>query len=193
VATQYPMYTSAQGSGSANNNHGVVFHGGNVPSDGPLDSVSLGSYELGFVGSRVVAVTGGDHETGVQKAVTAGTLAYWADRNFIIKMVNSTIGGVSNSSLVGGADFGQRRRVHGNTKQNYKDVVGAIQAGYWNIYGGTWNTPPTAISTYHRSTTNNAVEASDAEVAVSRAVQGEFTYMTNSPNPVSADYDEKTG
>ena len=70
-----------------------------------MNGVSVGSANLGFVGSRVLVTN------GVAKAVSAALIAY-NTRQPVGMRVSSTIGGQSNTALRSGADVPRGRGLH---------------------------------------------------------------------------------
>ena len=104
----------AYSAASVRNNNGTIVKAGNVSSDGPITKV-LGLNDLAddkgeAIGSKAdygtISQGNTGDKAGVQKAVSAGTLAFNASATQWVMQggnVSTTIGGVANTSLVGGA------------------------------------------------------------------------------------------
>lgn len=175
MATTQSDGVSAVTATSTVNNGGVAK---NVGTSSVLDNVTLGDNNVGVFGSTVV--DGSDTD----KALSAGTFAY-NNEDPIAKRVTTSLATVSNTVLRSGALVPSLIRSI-NKRESFKVVrtATAIRAGYWNIYSGTWSTPPT--STTESPGTDNAANPT-------RSVPGELVYRTGAKLPVRDDYKSKTG
>ena len=174
MATQQ-VNGSAVTATSTNNKGGAVVNGGTTTI---LDSVDLGYSNVGVFGTAVV--NGDDTD----KALSAGTFSYNNDSP-IAKRVTTTLSGVTNTVLRSGASQpGLIRSIHKLEVVRTRRLTTAIRAGYWNIYSGSFTTPPTvAVDSF----------PSDDAANPSRTVPGELTYKTGAPTPVNDNYKAKTG
>jgi hypothetical protein len=174
MATQQ-VNGSAVTATSTKNIGGAVINGGTTTI---LDSVDLGYSDVGVFGSSVADGTDTD------KALSAGTFSY-NNQSPIAKRVTETLSGVTNTVLQSGADQpGLIRSIHKLEVVRTRRLTTAIRAGYWNIYSGSFTTPPTvAVDTF----------ATDEAATPTRSVPGELTYKTGAPTPVNDNYKEKTG
>lgn len=174
MATQQ-VNGSAVTATSTNNSGGAVINGGTTTI---LDSVDLGYSNVGVFGSSVVDGTNTD------KALSAGTFSY-SNQSPVAKRVTTELSGVSNTFLQSGASKpGLTRSIHKLEVVRTRRLTTAIRAGYWNIYSGSFTTPPTvAVDTF----------ATDEAATPTRSVPGELTYKTGAPTPVNDNYKAKTG
>ena len=172
---------------------GTVVKGGNVASDSPMTN-SLGVNTLAddfgtSFGSKVVAQADTGDKAGVDKAVTAGTLAYQAGATEWVMRggnVTSTLGGVSNDILVSPArdtgDLNDFATEAARTKINDR-LVGSKADEAFDIYarpstaivpGRTKGTDAGVVSTMVNPEDGTAAVAT--EIAPSLLVPGELTY-----------------
>ena len=188
----------AYSAASVKNNNGTIVKAGNVSSDGPITKV-LGLNDLAddkgeAFGSKVVVNDGTGAATtdraGVQKAVSAGTLAYQAGAtNWVVQGGNVTtaLGGVANTVLIGGA-----RDYSGSINDDATEVartkisdklVGSMSDVAFDIYaapstqivpGRTKGTGAGNALAFVNPADGTAAVAS--EIAPSDAVPGELTY-----------------
>lgn len=174
MATQQ-VNGSAVTATSTNNKGGAVVNGGTTTL---LDTVELGYSNVGVFGSSVVDNNDAD------KALSAGTFSY-SNQKPVAKRVTTTLSGVSNTVLRSGADQpGLIRSIHKLEVVRTRRLTTAIRAGYWNIYSGSFTTPPTvAVDTL----------ATDEAATPTRSVPGELVYKTGAPTPVQDNYKAKTG
>lgn len=180
---------------SAKNDAGTVVKGGTPASDSPIQNV-LGLNTLAddrgeAFGSKVVANDGTGAVTtdraGVQKAVSGGTLAFQAGAtNWVMQggNVSTTIGGVANTSLIGGArdyagdlnDFAtEAARVIIDTERVGASGYDVFAAPSSNIVPGHTRLAEAGdASVFVNPADGSAAVAS--EIAPSQAVPGELTY-----------------
>ena len=162
--------------GSTNNNHGTAKNVGTVST--VLENSSLGGTNLGVFGSTVI--DGMDTD----KSLSGGTIAHNHVKPITFR-ITTELGGVDNTSLVTTAnDPTQLRSIHKRESYKVNKIATAIRAGYWNIYTGTWTTPPTA-------TTESP--GTDEAATPTRSVPGELVYKTGAKVPVQDNYKAKTG
>ena len=175
MATQQ-VNGSAVTSTSTRNNGGAVIKAGTSAT--LVDNVALGYSNVGVFGSSVADGTNTD------KALSAGTFSY-NNQSPIDKRVTTTLSGVSNTYLQSGAAKPDLvRSIHKLEVVRTRRLTTAIRAGYWNIYSGSFTTPPTvAVDTF----------ATDEAATPTRSVPGELTYKTGAPTPVNDNYKAKTG
>lgn len=174
MATQQ-VNGSAVTATSTNNKGGAVVNGGTTTL---LDTVELGYSNVGVFGSSVIDNNDAD------KALSAGTFSY-SNQKPVAKRVTTTLSGVSNTVLRSGADQpGLIRSIHKLEVVRTRRLTTAIRAGDWNIYSGSFSTPPTvAVDTL----------ATDEAATPTRSVPGELVYKTGAPTPVQDNYKAKTG
>lgn len=180
---------------SAKNDAGTVVKGGTPASDSPIQNV-LGLNTLAddrgeAFGSKVVANDGTGAVTtdraGVQKAVSGGTLAFSAGATQWVMQggnVSTTIGGVANTSLIGGArdyagdlnDFAtEAARVIIDTERVGASGYDVFAAPSSNIVPGRTRLAEAGdASVFVNPADGSAAVAS--EIAPSQAVPGELTY-----------------
>lgn len=155
---------------------------------GALDSSIASNLLNGLAAARGSDIIGQSFATGVAggivKSVSAGVLAYQAKTKYVIRRVSTTIGGVANTILLSGAANKLKRSIHkvGATIKSWR-VTTAIRAGYYDIYSGTFTTPPT---------NGTDTIATDDAANPTRAIPGELTYKYAKPLPQMADYAAKT-
>jgi hypothetical protein len=195
----------AYSAASVKNNNGTIVKGGDVASDGPVTSV-LGINELAddkgeSFGSKVVANDGTGVNTtdraGVKKAVSGGTLAYSASATEWVMRggnVSTTLGGVANTQLVGGA-----RDYSGSLNDEATEVartkIADIKVGSYATQGFDMLAKPSTNINPNRSGSGtdgkgvgagvpqtfvnpaDGTAAVASEIAPTRAVPGELTYF----------------
>jgi hypothetical protein len=190
--------TTAQGSGSTNNNGGSLIKAGNPATDSPISRnvtlVELADDKGESFGSKVVANDGTGAATtdraGVAKAVSGGTLAFTPDATQWVMRggnVSTTLGGVANTTLVGGArDYSGAINDDATTvaKTKISDrLVGSMSDVAFDVYAA----PSTQIVPGRTKGTGagnalafvnpaDGTAAVAAEIAPSDAVPGELTY-----------------
>lgn len=144
-----------------------------------LDNVSVARAQSDVFGSTVV--DGDDTD----EALSASVIAYNNQRPIAMRLTTE-ISGQSNTFLRSGANVpGQLRSINKRESFKVSRIATAIRAGYWNIYSGTWSTPPTS-----------ATESPGNDVAASptRSAPGDLVFRTGQPLPVrNQDYKPKTG
>lgn len=175
MATVQSDGTSAVTATSTKNVGGAVKNAG---SSTLVDNVALGDQNVSIFGSTVV--DGADTD----KSLSAGTFKYDNQRP-VAKRVTTTLATVSKPFLQSGALVpGNLRLLHKRESYKVNKIATAIRAGYWNIYTGTWTTPPTA-------TTESP--GTDEAATPTRSVPGELVYKTGAKVPVQDNYKAKTG
>jgi hypothetical protein len=188
----------AYSAASVKNNAGTIVKGGTPAGDSPIQNVKseadLANDRGESFGSKVVANDGTGLDTtdraGVTKAVSTGTLAYQADATeWVVRggNVSTTLGGVANTQLIGGA-----RDYSGQINDDATEVartkisdrlVGSKADEAFDIYAR----PSTNIVPGRTKGSNaglpsvfvNPADGTDAvasEIAPSNAVPGELTY-----------------
>ena len=200
----------AYSAASVRNNNGTIVKAGNVSSDGPITKV-LGLNDLAddkgeAIGSKAdygtISQGNTGDKAGVQKAVSAGTLAFSASATQWVMQggnVSTTIGGVANTSLVGGArDYDAKRNDFATEAARVIIDTELVGASGFDVFA----VPSTEIvpgRTNHgyagnASTFVNPADGTAAvatEIAPSQAVPGELTYMFGAINPKQDDYKDK--
>ena len=144
-----------------------------------LDNVAVTRAQSDVFGSTVI--DGAD----TNEALSASVIAYNNQRPVAMR-VSTTISGQSNTVLRSAANVPSHLRSI-NKRESFKvnKIATAIRAGYWNIYSGTWSTPPTA--TTESPGTDNAANPT-------RSAPGDLVFKTGAPVPVrDQDYKAKTG
>ena len=188
----------AYSAASVKNNAGTIVKGGTPAGDSPIQNVKseadLADDRGESFGSKVVANDGTGGSTtdraGVTKAVSGGTLAYQASATeWVVRggNVSTTLGGVANTQLIGGA-----RDYSGQINDDATEVartkisdrlVGSKADEAFDIYAR----PSTNIVPGRTKGSNaglptvfvNPADGTDAvasEIAPSNAVPGELTY-----------------
>ena len=200
----------AYSAASVRNNNGTIVKAGNVSSDGPITKV-LGLNDLAddkgeAIGSKAdygtISQGNTGDKAGVQKAVSAGTLAFNASATQWVMQggnVSTTIGGVANTSLVGGARDYDAKRNDFLTEANRviidTELVGASGFDVFAVPsaaivpGRTNHGYAGNASTFVNPADGTAAVAT--EIAPSQAVPGELTYMFGAINPKQDDYKDK--
>jgi hypothetical protein len=143
-----------------------------------------------------VEASGAAHAFSTQKAYSAGTFAY-AQSDYMVRTVATTVNGVVNTTLLFG---NEEHRVHRNIANSQKGALlsTAYRAGYWQALGVSgqrtnWTTSPTTGNVTYRSTTNNAVTASDEAIYKTyKSIPGELTYMYGAIDANQDDYAART-
>lgn len=190
--------TTAQGSGSTKNNGGSLIKAGNPASDSPISRnvtlVELADDKGESFGSKIVANDGTGAATtdraGVAKAVSGGTLAFTPNATQWVMRggnVSTTLGGVANTELVGGArDYSGVINDDATTvaKTKISDrLVGSMSDVAFDVYaapstqivpGRTKGTGAGNALTFVNPADGTAAVAT--EIAPSDAVPGELTY-----------------
>jgi hypothetical protein len=179
---------------SVKNNAGTVVKGGTPASDSPIQTV-LGVNDLAddrgeSFGSKVVVQADTGDRAGVTKAVSTGTLAYQASATeWVVRggNVSTTLGGVANTQLIGGArDYSGQINDDATQVARTKisdRLVGSKANEAFDIYAR----PSAAIVPGRTKGSNaglpsvfvNPADGTDAvasEIAPSNAVPGELTY-----------------
>jgi hypothetical protein len=159
---------------STKNNGGVAKH---IGTSSILDNVSVTNPPVGVFGSTVLDNSYSD------KALSGGVFKY-DNVKPISKRVTTTLATVDKPVLQSGALVPTNlRMLHKRESYKVSQIATAIRAGQWNIYTGTWATPPT--STTETPGTDNAANPT-------RSKPGELVYKTGAPLPVRDDYKAKT-
>ena len=208
---------AASGNGSApsveKNNGGTVVGGGSISATGPMTkNVSVNNMANDFgksFGSKVIAKVGtGSKYTdrvgisgAVPGSVTAGTtvLGYKANSTqWVMKggNVTVTLGGVANTTLIGGQAGPKPDRDSTNQIQNTRtigsldiDVLARPSSGiasYRIITGGG-----TGTNFINPAVAGGATDSADSAAVPTRAVPGELVYMYGSVLPKQDNYKAK--
>jgi len=188
----------AYSAASVKNNAGTIVKGGTPAGDSPIQNVKseadLADDRGESFGSKVVANDGTGGSTtdraGVTKAVSGGTLAYQASATeWVVRggNVSTTLGGVANTQLIGGArDYSGQINDDATQVARTKisdRLVGSKANEAFDIYAR----PSTNIVPGRTKGSNaglpsvfvNPADGTDAvasEIAPSNAVPGELTY-----------------
>lgn len=185
---------------------GTVLRGGSNAAGVMTKSLSLAEIaddQGQSFGSKVVANDGTGSKftdkAGVDKAVAGGTLAYQAGATeWVVKggNVSTTLGGVANTTLIGGQagpDPVRDNIAQLETTRDYGvldiDVLAAPASGY-NSYR-TITGGGVEKNYINPSVTGGATNSSDAAANTTRAVPGQLVYRTGAANPKQDDYKAK--
>jgi hypothetical protein len=166
---------------SANTVKNVGGTGKNVGTKSDVLSTSnLGLYAAA-TGS--VVVDGSD----IDPALSAGTFANNSSTP-VAKRVSVSLANVANSVLQSGAAVpGLVKSVHKIESIVTRRLATSIRAGHWNIYTGTFSTPPTvATDAFHKSV--SSAPFIDKVANVSKSNPGVVVYRTGSKLPVTNTY-----
>jgi hypothetical protein len=174
----YSVPPNTKSSGAVNN-RGTVARGGSVAS-GKLTNVGVSRYNTDVFASTVIDNGWAD------KAVSGGAFAY-GDRDGVAMRTTSTIGGVSNTALLAGANVPALvRSIHKLETLRTRRFTTAIRANKYNRYTGQFDNGFPVVATDSLAT--------DTAATPSRAVPGQLTYKLGQPAPVTGnDYKAKTG
>lgn len=118
----------------------IDYNGGSAKDIGSastaLNAVAFGRPKQLTFGSTVVSGT--QNVTGGLAAGTFGT------NGAVIRWVTSDVAGVANTTMSTlGLQPAQQRMINKRESVRGDGKATAIRAGYWNIYGASWNTTPT--------------------------------------------------
>tara|TARA_Y100000004_G_scaffold127986_1_gene144122 strand:+ start:2061 stop:2699 length:639 start_codon:yes stop_codon:yes gene_type:complete len=185
---------------------GTVLKGGSNAAGVMTKSLSLADVadDVGQAfGSKVVANDGTGSEftdkVGVGKAQSGGTIAYNADgTEWVVKggNVTTTLGGVANTTLIGGQagpDPVRDNIAQLETTRDYGvldlDVLAAPASGlnsFRTITGGgvEKNYIDPAVA-------GGATNSNDSAANTTRAIPGEFVYRNGSANPIQDNFKSK--
>jgi len=185
---------------------GTVIRGGSNAAGVMTNSLSLADIaddQGQSFGSKVVTNDGTGSEftdrVGVEKAQSGGSIAYNADATeWVVKggNVTTTLGGVANSTLIGGAagpDPVRDNVAELETTRDYGvldlDVLAAPASGinsFRTITGGgvEKNYIDPAVA-------GGATNSNDSAANTTRAIPGEFVYRNGSANPIQDDFKSK--
>ena len=173
---------------------GTIVKAGNIAAGDPITK-SLGTDELAddfgkSFGSKIVAQADTGDKAGVQKANSAGTLAFNANSTQWIMQggnVTTTVGGVANTELIGaGRDYNNKLNTFSEEAGRVKvsdRLIGSKANEAFNIYarpdsdivpGRTKGSNAGNASTMTDPATGSAT--STGAVASTQAVPGELTY-----------------
>jgi len=188
---------------------GTVLRGGSNAAGVMTKSLSLAEIaddQGQSFGSKVVANdgTGGElsDKAGVDKAVSGGTLAYQAgSTEWVVKggNVSTTLGGVANTTLIGGQagpDPVRDNIAKLETTRDYGDIDVDVLA---NHVGSSGDYSPAVtitgggaeINFINPAVTGGATNSADAAANTTRAVPGQLVYRTGAANPKQDDYKAK--
>lgn len=183
---------------------GTVLKGGSNAAGVMTNSLSLAEIadDLGqSYGSKVVSKGGAAEydRVGVDKAQSGGSLAYNADgTEWVMKggNVSTTLGGVANTTLIGGAAGPdpvrnniavlETTRDHG---QRDVDVLAVPASGFnsWiTITGGG-----SVVNYIDPAVAGGATNSTDSAANTTRAIPGEFVYRDGSANPIQDNFKSK--
>ena len=170
---------------------GTIVKAGNIAAGDPITK-SLGTDELAddfgkSFGSKIVAQADTGDKAGVQKANSAGTLAFNANSTQWIMQggnVTTTIGGVANTELIGaGRDYNNKLNTFSEEVARLSIDTELVGASGFNVFAA----PSTDIvpGRTRKSVAGDAsvfvnpadgTDAVRSEIAPSQAVPGELTY-----------------
>jgi hypothetical protein len=183
---------------------GTVLRGGSNAAGVMTKSLSLAEIaddQGQSYGSKVVSKGGAAEydRVGVDKAVSGGTLAYKAgSTEWVVKggNVSTTLGGVANTTLIGGQAGPDpvRDNIAGlETTRDYGDVdidvLAAPASGissYRTITGGG-----SEVNYINPAVAGGATNSADSAANTTRAIPGEFVYRDGSANPIQDDFKSK--
>lgn len=166
-----------------NNDGGSVLHAGNVPAARRLDVLALGLPDY----VRSEAVVAG---TNVQKALTAGTLAYQPDRSFVMMKVSETLSGVANTVLLTGSSWpGYRRKAPNLTNVRTTFLSGLTWSNSTDLPTYTFTKVDRNQVFWGISQNGTSFVADDSVTAVTNGkFLGELTYRDGSFLPINDEY-----
>jgi hypothetical protein len=142
-----------------------------------LNNVSITNPPVGVFGSTVL-----DNEYA-DKALPDGVFKHNNLRP-VAKRTSTTLASVSKPVLQSGALVpANLRMLHKRESYKVRQIATAIRSGEWNIYTGSWGTPP-------NSTTENP--GIDNAANVSRSSPGQLVYRSGARLPVRDNYKVKT-
>jgi hypothetical protein len=131
------------------------------------------------------------------KLFSAGNFAKMLAEKYIIRRVTTEMAGSTGRTklLSGGSDMGFRRSIHKIHTVSTVKTASAIRANKFNRYTGDWDTgePPVVSSDHFANIAGTITATNDDAATPSRTTPGELVYRTGKPDPVQADYEEKTG
>jgi hypothetical protein len=173
---------SAISANSVKNNGGVAKH---IGTSSVLENVSVTNPPVGVFGSTVLDNNYAD------KALSGGVFKHDNLRP-ISKRVTTTLATVTKSVLQSGALVPSNlRMLHKRESYKVSQIATAIRAGEWNIYTGSWGTPPN--NTTETPGSDATLGPLDRAASVSRSSPGQLVYRSGSKLPVRDDYKAKTG
>ncbi len=185
---------------------GTVLKGGSNAAGVMTKSLSLADVadDVGQAfGSKVVTNDGTGNKftdrVGVDKAQSGGSIAYNADgTEWVMKggNVTTTLGGVANTTLIGGAagpDPVRDNVAQLETTRNYGvldlDVLAAPASGinsFRTITGGG-----VEKNYINPAVAGGATNSNDSAANTTRAIPGEFVYRNGSANPIQDNFKSK--
>lgn len=162
---------------SANSIKNVGGTGKNVGTKSNVLSTSNLGLHAAATGS--VVVDGVDTDP----ALSGGTFANNSSKP-VAKRISVSLANVANSALLSGATVpGLTRSIHKIESVITRRLATSIRAGHWNIFSGTFSTPPTvATDTFHKSV--NSAPFIDKVANASESNPGVVIYRTGSKVPV---------
>jgi hypothetical protein len=135
-----------------------------------------------FAGEKTVFASTVVDNSQVDESVSAGTLAFDSPRG-VIRRVNTTIGGISNTILQAGAAVpSQRDAIHQTSGIIVSDLTTAIRDGRWNAFSGAFSPVLSGLDPDF---------GNDNAANPSRATPGEFAYRDGSPLAIQDEYSAK--
>jgi hypothetical protein len=162
---------------STKNNIGTIRHGG------VIGSTLFTSHALGDNGKAYTSGVKMTNGSGLAKALEAGTFAYMAAANYVIRKVTSTLSGVANSVLLSGAsDYGQRNAIH-KSESARTTFLSAL----------SWSANPGGLPTYTFTKSDQFTGFGNDDAArPSLAVPGELIILPGGKTPDMVNYKAKT-
>lgn len=176
---------------STKNIGGAVINAGSTTT--LVDSLSLGSKDLGVFGSKVIqdTVTSGDYAAVASSG--SPNFAYNNQKPIALRYT-TTIAGTGNTTLRSGADTpGLIRSIHRMETVRTRRLTTAIRAGYWNIYSGQFSTSPTVAvdNWYDIAAQSTTATTPDDAADPTLTAPGEFTFKLGQQLPVNSGYKPK--
>ncbi len=185
---------------------GTVIRGGSNAAGVMTKSLSLAEIaddQGQSFGSKVVANDGTGSQftdrVGVDKAVSGGTIAYQAGATeWVVKggNVSTTLGGVANTTLIGGQagpDPVRDNIASLETTRDYGDMtINPLAAPASGINSFRTITGGGSEKNYiNPAVAGGATNSADSAANTTRAIPGEFVYRDGSANPIQDDFKSK--
>lgn len=181
MATTQIDGVSAVTANSTKNDGGVAKH---IGTSSVLSNVSVTNPPVGVFGSTVL------DDNYADKALSGGVFKFDNQRP-VGKRLTTTLATVNKPVLQSGALVPANiRMLHKRESYKVSQVATAIRAGEWNIYAGTWGTPPT--NTTEVPGFNSDLGPLDRAASVSRSTPGQLVYRTGARLPFRDNYKAKT-
>ena len=158
----YTVPPNTKGSGAVNNRGSAARVGS---SSAVLSNVVVSRDQMSVFGSTAL------DDSYSNKAVSAGTFRY-NDQRPVGMRVSSSLAGVANTSLLGGAGVpGQTRSINKRESFKVSKISTAYRNGYWNPYNGNFS----AYGTYSRTGYTVTVTAASHGLVTGDFVKLDFT------------------